>query len=200
MKNGKRQQKKRSNAMNLAMIRSPKASTPNEVVVRMRLGYTTGAGAGAGAVTFQVNNPLSIIPNWSARSVDFMAYRVVALMASVQPLDPTTVGTVTLPNIGKVYASALVTAANTFSPPTTFPNVLEYPSADIRPFNSNNPLSRRKFHWKTKDINALIFNGIAVAPLAEGVHLCVCTNSAATTASYEVSGWMDIEFRGLATV
>jgi len=196
----RRRQKQRKRQANLAVVRQPNPSTPGEVVVRMRLGFSAGSAAGTIPVSYRLNDPFGVVTGWSARATDFMTYRVVALMASVQPVDATPTS-VNLLNANKVYASALITSANVFTAPNTFLQVLEFPSADIRPFNTSNPLCRRKFHWRTKDINALVFGSTAQPPPAEQVHL-VCSLNAVPTGStaWEINGWLDVEFRGLVAV
>lgn len=196
----RRRQHQRKREANLAVVRQPKPSTPGEVVVRMRLGFSAGTGASTVPVNFRLNDPFSVVTGWSARASDFQTYRIVALMASVQPVDATPT-TVSLLNGNKCYVSALITAAGTYNQPSTFLQVLEFPSADIRPFNTSNPLCRRKFHWRTKDINALVFGSTAQAPPVEQVNLVCALNAVPTgSAAWEINGWLDVEFRGLIAV
>lgn len=181
-----------------ATVAVPRPATAEQVIVRMRLGYTETLSAGTSAVTSQINSPFKI-PNWAMRSSDFMAYRIVAASVQISVLDAQA-GT-TPNNQVKAYASVLFTAANTFAPPTNAVQILEFPGSDVRPYNAANPRSQRKFHYRTKDLNALVFGNTSAAPLVENVFVaCALTSSPTGTGSpqFEFNGWMDVEFRGLS--
>jgi len=85
--------------------------------------------------------------------------------------------------------------------PTSAAAILEYAGAKIVPYNPANSLSTQHFHWTCRDLNGLLFGPFGVAPPARFVNLFVQLGGPGTgNPKTTVTGWMDIEFKGMAPI
>lgn len=182
------------------IVRQPAASTPAEVIITLRLGFFRQLNFSAGVPTvvgIRLNDPVSLIDNWTLRASDFAAYRVVSLDATVTSVDTTTNSA----NRGICYASVLFTSTSTTPAPTSTTALLELPGAKVRPFSVDNPRSSCRYRWRATDLNSLIFGTTTSAPIAQYVYFYAgalnTVSSTGGTPSLDVSGWMQLEFKGL---
>jgi len=166
----------------------------------MRLGFiTTQNLAGGPALAIRINDPGSYIPAWAARALDFLSYRIVAADVNVQPLDSLTAGELSNPNL--TYAAVLQETVSPPPVPASAAAVLELPNSRLMPFNTANPRSTGRFRWRCRDLNALIYGPPASAPPASHVNLFVQMGGTPNgIAKADISGWVDVEFRGIATL
>lgn len=177
-----------------------KASVPDEVRARVRFGFvTTQTLTGGAAVSVRVNDPVSYIPSWGARAADFLTYRVVQVHCTVSPDDSITA------NVPANPCSLLISVVqdSVVAPPIpgSAAAILEYAGSKIVPYNPANPLSTTHFHWACRDLNALLYGPTNTAPPARFVNLFVQLGQPGTgTPKCTITGWMDIEFKGLAPI
>ena len=182
------------------IVRQPAASTPAEVIITLRLGFfkqlnfTTGVPT---VIGLRLNDPVVLVDNWTLRVSDFAAYRVVSLDTTVTTVDTTTNSA----NRGICYSSVLFTSPTTTSPPISTTALLELPGAKVRPFSVDNPRSSCRYRWRATDLNSLIFGSTNSAPPAQYVYFYAGSlnnvSSTGGTASLDVSGSMQLEFKGL---
>lgn len=195
-----RQRNRRQRRSNAA-VGIPRPSVPNEVRVRMRLGFNVLVPLNTSLVTTQTfNDPTSLLPDWAIRSDPFIAYRIVGLRFTAYPT--TAVATAPSATDTRSYASALIESPiGAPSPPTSILSILELPQAQCRPMNTANPLSRRHFSWRCRDLNGLLFFPVAAVSTATNVVMyCGPIGSVAVTSwVLTCTGTIDVEFKGLST-
>jgi len=167
----------------------------------MRLGFITSqALTGGVSLDLRVNDPITYIPGWVQRAGDFLSYRVVRLQVNLQPRDAIVAGQ--LANISSTYACVLQESVN--APPVVPPSaaaILELPGARLLPFSQNNPRSMTTYTWTCSDLNALIYGPINNVPPASYVNVFTqLGNGPNGQPRIDLSGWLDVEFRGLATL
>lgn len=190
---------KSAKANNNATVSVPRANIPSEVRTRMRLGVYYSQPVQANTPnTVRINDPLQLIPFWAVRSEPFEQYRVVGLRLHITP-SVLASGTVTATDT-RTYVTSLLESTGLPPTVTSFTSVLELPQSQIRPMNTANPRSMRSVSWRCHDLNGLIFNNVTQAPVANQVTLYTASNgsSPVTGWQFNLSGWIDVEFKGLA--
>lgn len=196
--NNKRSRKPTRGNATTAIVRP---SIPEEVRVRMRLGIYKSNVVNANTVFAQtINDPLTMVNNWSMRSAAFESYRVVGADIHIVPSVAAS-GTVSATDT-RTYVTALVESQGPPVNPTNFVEIMELPQADVRPMNTANPRAHRRLRWRCRDLNGLIFTNTASAPLATSVTLFSSSNgsSPVTGWQFNISGYLDVEFKGIATL
>lgn len=192
--------KKGRQSRDLAVPRTPAPAYSGDVRVRMRLGIGYGVNIGPTANTSVLNDVTQSVINWNLRSADFQEYRVIGGVFHLTPRTQPT-GTPT-PTETKTWLSAIFESVGL--PPSIglADQILELPNADVRPMNTANPRSTKRFTWRVKDLNALLFGPVAQAPVAQFLNLVVGTNNGVAFSAWtlQVNGYLDVEFKGLATL
>lgn len=204
MVNQVRQRRRKSQRSNgrrdrIANPRMQMKSTPSEVTVRMKLGVNSSIPL-SNEVTvnsIRINDPFAMVENFSVRGQDFATYRIHAIQLFMTPNSTST--TITGSNT-RQWASAILTSA--LSPlvnPANISQLLELPQSQVRPMDLSNPLSRRRLFWRSSDVNALVYTNRSVAPeITTVTAYASVTGPAITGWSILITGWMEVEFKGLA--
>jgi hypothetical protein len=145
----------------------------------------------------RVNDPFSLIPSFVNRSAPFEQYRIIGLRLHITP-SVSASGTVSATDT-RTYVSTLIESTSSPPAPTNFTEVMELPQADIRPMNTANPRSMKTVSWRCRDLNALIMSPVTNPPAANQVTLFLASNgsSPVTGWQFNVTGYLDIEFKGL---
>lgn len=196
--NNKRSRKPSKSNATTGVVRP---AIPSEVRVRMRLGIYQSNVVNANTVlALPINDPITMVHNWSLRSAAFESYRVVGADINIVPSVAAS-GSVTATDT-RTYVTALVESQGPPATPTNFIEILELPQADVRPMNTANPRAHRRLRWRCRDLNGLIFTNTAAVPAATTVTLFSSSNgsSPVTGWQFNVSGYLDIEFKGIASM
>lgn len=195
---GKKNKRARKGSQN-ATVGLPHANIPSEVRTRMRLGIYLSQGVQANTPNVtRLNDPLQVCPFWAVRSEPFEQYRIVGLRMHITP-SVLASGSVSATDT-RTYISALLESTGAPPTPSVFSSVLELPQAQIRPMNTANPRSMRTVSWRCRDLNALIFVNVTSAPAANQVNVFLASNgsSPVTGWQFNITGYIDVEFKGLA--
>lgn len=174
-------------------------STPSEVTVRMRLGINTSILLNNEVTvnTVRINDPFVMVENFGQRGQDFATYRIIQMQLFLTPNSTQT--TISGSNT-RQWASAILTSATApIVSPSSISQLLELPQAQVRPMDLSNPLSRRRVFWRATDVNSLTYTNRSLQPELTTVQAyCSVTGPALTGWSILFTGWMEVEFKGLA--
>jgi len=180
--------------------RNQMRSTPQEVLVTLNLGLQTQLTLTSPSTVASsvLNDPLSVVLDWAARSADFLTYRVVGLDVWVSPVSTgTSTPTVTQT---KQWVSCLTELVDAITTPASANFLLELPQSQVRPMDTANPQYRRHLRWRCSDLNALLYGSCLNPPPGRKAVLSVSTTAAIVGWSIQVHGRMTVEFKGLASV
>lgn len=197
---GKKNRNRGRRRKNLATPVVPSPAYPGDVRVKMRLGLSFTANINVTPQVLVMNDVTTVVPNWSVRAADFQEYRVVGGVFHLQPRTTST-GTPTATDT-KTWISAIFESVGLVIAPSYPYQVLELPNADVRPMNTANPRSAKRYVWRCKDLNALIFGPVSQSPVAQFVNLVTAQDNGISVTGWQVqvTGFLDVEFKGLATV
>lgn len=178
----------------------PSPAYPGDVRVKMRLGIGYNVNLTVSPLVTVLNDVTTSVVNWSVRAADFLEYRVIGGVFHLQPRTTAT-GTPSATDT-KTWLSAIFESVG-LVPAVSLPDqILELPNCDVRPMNTANPRSGKRYNWRVKDLNALIFGPTSQAPVAQSLNLVTAQNNGAAITGWQlqVNGYVDVEFKGLATV
>lgn len=196
--NRRRRPQRKSNA--IANPRVQVRSTPQEVLVRLRLGCSASIPLVFNTTvnSIRVNDPFAMVDNFSVRANDFVSYRILGMKLFLCPNSSVT--TVSGSSTTQWGSAVLTSALNSLTPPSSLNQLMELPQAQLRPTDLGNPLSRRIVHWKASDVNALAYTNRGLAPELTTVTCYASWTRTTSLPNWEIliTGWMDVEFKGLA--
>lgn len=174
-------------------------STPAEVTVRMRLGVNTSIPLNNEVTvnTVRINDPFVMVENFGQRGQDFATYRITQMQLFLTPNSTQT--TITGSNTRQWCSAILTSATAPIVSPSNISQLLELPQAQVRPMDLSNPLSRRRLFWRATDVNSLTYTNRSLQPELTTVQAyCSVTGPALTGWAILFTGWMEVEFKGLA--
>jgi len=175
-------------------------STPSEVTVRMRLGVNTSIPlSGETTVnTVRINDPFVMVENFGQRGQDFAMYRITQMQLFFTPNSTQT--SISGSNTRQWCSAILTSATAPLVSPSNITQLFELPQSQVRPMDLSNPLSRRRLFWRATDVNALAYTNRSLQPELTTVQAyCSVTGTTGLLGwSILITGWMEVEFKGLA--